>query len=219
MEDTIEVCQGCHSKMENIFKNLVLWGSIEVPKWLNESKARKRQKQWATTHIEKRRIASREWMRRKGKHCYIWFKFKDNKAIKKKITDLYWDKKLTLRQVAKKMGITQVTIQSWMRQLDIPTRSKSEAMKIALQKRAKSGPGYKYKDVDEQTLKKKITDLYWGKKLNLRKTAKEMSIAVITLKLWMRKLNITLRNKKETAKIAAQKRIEKWTTEKKPHTS
>jgi len=139
-EDTVEVCQGCHAKMENIFKNLLLWGNIEIPRWLNKSKQKKRQKQWVNENRERVTTNQRERCRRNGKHLYTWFKYKDRETIKNQITNLYWRRKLTIREISKIMKITTVTLRSWMIQLNIARRTKSEAMKLAFQMRDKNEP-------------------------------------------------------------------------------
>jgi len=53
---------------------------------------------------------------------------------KAELENLYWKKKLCLREIGERYGKNQQTILNWMRRSGVPTRTRSEAAKLAYKK-------------------------------------------------------------------------------------
>lgn len=62
------------------------------------------------------------------------------KRTVRKIQDLHWEKNMSLRQIAKKLGMTYASIQWYLRRFNLPRRGRVESMNVVFNGR---GPNWK----------------------------------------------------------------------------
>ena len=82
-------------------------------------------------------------------------------ALRELLRDLHWNKKKSLHQITKNLGIGRRTLVRIMQKLGVPTRSYREAIALV------SRTGWITADL--------LKDLYWKKKLSRSQIAKELS--------------------------------------------
>lgn len=128
-EEVIEVCAGCHTKLECKFKNLILWGQFKTVRWLNEAKREVYMNKYKSENKDKMRTYSREYYRKKlAKHPgRVQLRFRDP-SFKDKIESLYCNKKLSQKEVGQKLNYSQGQISHMMRKWGIPIRTPSETV-------------------------------------------------------------------------------------------
>jgi len=100
-----------------------------------------------------------------------------------RLRELYWDRGLSQREIAKLFGVSQKTIHNWMKRFNIPRRQ------------------FNRPDITKEVLE----DLYLNKKLSMPQIAKKLNSTYDTIRKKMKKFGIKVRSMSE-AKMKYYKR-------------
>ena len=108
-------------------------------------------------------------------------KYGGTKPTNQELADLYVQEKLTPAEIAEmyKVGVTSVG--TWLREAEIPVRDRSEALLT------KSG--------GKKPSEEELESLYVTKKMNLREIAEQYNVHDTTVRLWLLRLGIPIRDK------------------------
>lgn len=98
----------------------------------------------------------------------------------------YWNKKLSMVDIAKKCNVVKGTIYVWLKKYNIITRTNKEAQQL------KTGEK-KYRNKDW------LYDQYWNKKKSSFEIAKERNVSSSVVRKWMKKFNIPRRSASEAS--------------------
>jgi len=96
---------------------------------------------------------------------------------KEELYDLYWNKKLDVLKIAKKLGLGQTTIWRWMERYGIKGRTNSESKLKG-----------KYKPTKEE-----LYDLYLNKGLSTVKIGEKYSVSNVSVLRWLKEYKIKIR--------------------------
>ena len=133
----------------------------------------------------------------------------------KELYDLYWNKNLTMKEIAKKYSVHGSSVKRKMVKYEIKRRTISESKigqtlwpdgrifskktkekmgetRKRLFKEGKLKPIIKFKLTKEE-----IYDLYWNKKLDVSKISEKLGLGKTTIWRWIRKYNIRIRTNSE----------------------
>lgn len=134
----------------------------------------------------------------------------------KELNDLYWDKNLTVKEIAKKYFVSPSFITRRMIKYKIKRRTISESKvgkstwpdgRIFSKKHKKNIGKTRKKLFDEGKLKPSIKfnltkeelyDLYWHKKLDVSKISEKLGLGKTTIFRWLKRYNIKTRNNSES---------------------
>lgn len=107
---------------------------------------------------------------------------------RERLRDLYWEKELSIKEIAKIYGFGIETIRSYMEKLRVPRRSYGEVRKLLC---GKGNGGARLLEKDKENL----GYLYWKEKLTLRQIARTYnSISPETVRKYLEKWGIKRRS-------------------------
>jgi len=115
---------------------------------------------------------------------------------KEMLYDLYWNKGMSRRQIAKKLGVSKTVIENRMEKYNIPTRSREEGFRLRMSR-------------DQKHLlasKATLQELYWDKKMSTVEIGKKLGVSPYTVWQWLKKYNIPTRSMDEGLRLSLQKR-------------
>ncbi len=101
------------------------------------------------------------------------------KLTKEELHDLYWNKKLDVSKISKKLGLGKTTIGRWLKRYDIKRRTISE-VKL----------GEKYKPT-----KQELYNLYWKKGFSTVKIGEKYEVSNVSVLRWLKEYKIEIRKR------------------------
>jgi hypothetical protein len=111
------------------------------------------------------------------------YKFPDLPFTKEKLVELYCDRRMTTRRIAKKLGITRRKVEYWMRKWGIEARSAIET---------------RYPDRPKPPTKEILYNLYWVRYLSYVEIANIYQVDQKSVSYWLDKYGIPKRTNWET---------------------
>jgi len=91
---------------------------------------------------------------------------------REKLYELYWDRGLSIRKIARKLGVGKTTVEYWLKKYKIPRRTPPQKDKLS------------------NLTKEELYDLYWNKGLSLSEIAKMFDVNKSSVKSKMMNLGI-----------------------------
>ena len=115
---------------------------------------------------------------------------------KQTLHKLYWEEKKSLKEIAEILGVSDCTVLRWMREYNIPRRTRGESKRIFYEReRRKRGVS---KDVLER--------LYWDEGKSAEEIGRIFGVRGSVVQEWMKKYGIPLRSRSESQKKRWEKR-------------
>jgi len=109
---------------------------------------------------------------------------------KQTLHKLYWEEKKSLKEIAEILGVSDCTVLRWMREYNIPRRTRGESKRIFYEReRRKRGVS---KDVLER--------LYWDEGKSAEEIGRIFGVRGSVVQEWMKKYGIPLRSRSESQK-------------------
>lgn len=100
---------------------------------------------------------------------------------KKKLEDMYWVRKMSTYEIADAIGVSQMTVFTWMRILKIKTRTKFKSKLVNVIKPSK----------------KELEKMYWSKGMSSYEIADDIGVSRSTIFNWMKEFGIESRDRFE----------------------
>jgi len=117
-----------------------------------------------------------------------------NWPSKEELEDLYWNKELSLPEIAEKFDVSSSTPIYWMKKYGIPRRSMSEALKGKPKPKDYVPPTKKRRI---EISKKKLQKLYWEEGKSIKEMSRILGIDVSTIHKRMKEYGIKRRGRIE----------------------
>lgn len=117
---------------------------------------------------------------------------------KEQLTEMYCEKKLSQSEIATTLSVKRDVVKYLMSKYKIKTRSPTESIKLAYQKKGKEMQRKRVEKIRKFPLsKEQLYDLYWNQKLTLQMIAEKTHVFPATVRQWMIKYNIPRRKRLE----------------------
>jgi hypothetical protein len=142
-DDTMECCVSCHRKFDIAFTNLILWGTLEPPNWIDKNRLKKTLANWRDNNRPKLRQQNEAYrVRQRLKYGIVHrpkirTQYPDINEFKEKLVDLYWNRKMSLQETADELHLSHSCIEKWFKWLMILKRARLEAIHLRIGKHNK----------------------------------------------------------------------------------
>lgn len=105
--------------------------------------------------------------------------------------ELYWNQKLDQNQIAEKLDCSRATIKKWFNKHELETRSQSEVVELAHEKKNGDKPWR-----DKETLER----MYYDERMSLNEVADKLDCDDEKVRRWMKKYGLERRDLSESHK-------------------
>jgi transposase len=122
------------------------------------------------------------------------------RKIAETLTDLYWNKGMSMFEIAEKFGCTEPNILDLFKKYNIPRRNRNEAIRLAYKKAVESGK------IKPPFTKEELIDLYQKQGMSRREIALRKGLTERTVRYWLEKYGISGRSHSEADKLYWEKR-------------
>lgn len=108
---------------------------------------------------------------------------------KEELDKMYWIQSMSMREIAKEVGVCLSTVRTWMKNYNIESRTDSESLLIGSQKPSKEG----------------LEEMYCGQGMSQYEIASEIGVNQMTVNKWLKSYGIRTRTKSESQLNGIQK--------------